>query len=65
MENNTHEYINGIIVEMKDAHLFNNKKVSDKHHTFGDLYLQRTVLFSIICNQNKDIAWKSKSIMTK
>ncbi|NLL02077.1 MAG: hypothetical protein GX265_03545 [Mollicutes bacterium] len=60
MENNTHEYINGIIVEMKDAHLLTTKKVSDKHHTFGDLYLQRTVLFSIICNQNKDIAWKSK-----
>ncbi len=60
MENNNHEYINGIIIEMKDAHLLETKKISDKHHTFGDLYLQRNILFSVICNQNKDIAWKSK-----
>lgn len=35
-------------------------KVSDGYHTFDELYYHRMVLFSIICNQNKDKAWKSK-----
>lgn len=35
-------------------------KVSDGYHTFEELYYHRMVLFSIICNQNKDKAWKSK-----
>lgn len=33
---------------------------SDGYHTFNELYHHRAVLFSIICNQNKEIAWKSK-----
>lgn len=32
---------------------------SDGYHTFDELYYHRMVLFSIICNQNKDLAWKS------
>lgn len=35
--------------------------VSDGYHTFNELYYHRAVLFSVICNQNKDKAWKSKS----
>lgn len=35
--------------------------VSDGYHTFNELYHHRAVLFSIICNQNKDKAWKSRS----
>ena len=35
--------------------------VSDGYHTFNELYHHRAVLFSVICNSNKDIAWKSKS----
>lgn len=35
-------------------------EISDGYHTFNELYHHRAVLFSIICNQNKDIAWKSK-----
>lgn len=35
--------------------------VSDGYHTFNELYHHRAILFSVICNQNKDIAWKSKS----
>lgn len=35
-------------------------KISDGYHTFEELYFHRMVLFSIICNQNKDKAWKSK-----
>lgn len=35
-------------------------ELSDGYHTFNELYHHRAILFSIICNQNKDIAWKSK-----
>lgn len=34
--------------------------ISDGFHTFGQLYYQRCILFATICNQNKDISWKSK-----
>lgn len=34
--------------------------VSDGYHTFKELYHHRAVLFSVICNMFKDIAWKSK-----
>ena len=33
---------------------------SDGFHTFNELYHHRAILFSVICNQNKEIAWKSK-----
>lgn len=33
---------------------------SDGYHTFNELYHHRAILFSVICNQNKEIAWKSK-----
>jgi hypothetical protein len=35
-------------------------EVSDGYHTFNELYHHRMVLFSVICNQNKERAWKSK-----
>ncbi len=60
VENDSYKDVNAIIATMKDAGVLNTKKVSDKWHTFGDLYLQRLVLFGIICSQNRDIAWKSK-----
>jgi hypothetical protein len=34
-------------------------QVSDGFHTFEELYYYRMVLFSIICNQNHEHAWKS------
>ncbi len=34
-------------------------EVSDGYHTFNELYHHRMILFSIICNQNKEKAWKS------
>ena len=34
--------------------------ISDGYHTFDELYCHRVILFSVICNQNKDKAWKSK-----
>lgn len=33
---------------------------SDGYHTFNELYHHRAILFSVICNANQDIAWKSK-----
>ena len=33
--------------------------VTDGSHTFDELYYHRMVLFSVICNQNKEFAWKS------
>ena len=35
-------------------------ETSDGYHTFNELYHHRMVLFSIICNTNKDKAFKSK-----
>ena len=38
----------------------NMGNVSDGYHTFNDLYHHRAVLFSVICSQFKNLAWKSK-----
>jgi hypothetical protein len=35
-------------------------KVSDGYHTFNELYHHRAVLFAVICNTHKELAWKSK-----
>lgn len=34
--------------------------LDDGYHTFDELYYHRMILFSIICNQNRRFAWKSK-----
>lgn len=34
-------------------------EISDGSHTFDELYYHRMVLFAVICNTNKDRAWKS------
>lgn len=34
--------------------------LSDGYHTFNELYHHRAVLFSVICNSLRGIAWKSK-----
>lgn len=38
----------------------NTNKISDGYHTMDELYYHRGVLFSVICNQNNDLAWKSR-----
>jgi len=35
-------------------------QISDGYHTFDELYNHRMILFSVICNLNKDMSWKSK-----
>lgn len=34
-------------------------KISDGSHTFDELYYHRMVLFSLVCDQYRDVAWKS------
>jgi hypothetical protein len=34
-------------------------EISDGYHTFNELYYHRMILFSVICNQNRELAWKS------
>lgn len=34
-------------------------EISDGYHTFNELYHHRMMLFAVICNQNKNVAWKS------
>ena len=37
---------------------------SDGYHTFNELYHHRAMLFSVICNDRLDRAWKSSFTMT-
>lgn len=53
------ESINAQIKELLQQGI-SRKEISDGYHTFDELYYHRMILFSIICNQNKDKAWKSK-----
>lgn len=50
--------INSLI--QKEKGNINVKDVSDGHHTFGELYKNRIMLFCTLCNCNPDISWKSK-----
>ena len=34
--------------------------LSDGYHTFNELYHHRAVLFSVVCNDRPEIAWKAK-----
>ena len=40
--------------------IFISGETSDGYHTFNELYYHRMVLFSLICNNNKEVAFKSK-----
>lgn len=53
------EKINEIVKELEKEDI-SRGEISDGYHTFNELYYHRMLLFSIICNQNKDVAWKSK-----
>ena len=39
--------------------LDNKGDLSDGYHSYNELYKHRMVLFSVICNQNQEVAWKS------
>ncbi len=47
-------------IAMKKENAQDKGEISDGYHTFNELYDHRMILFSVICNQNPEISWKSK-----
>ncbi len=54
------EEINEMIQENKKLGIISSKDISDGHHTFGELYKNRIILFCTLCNLLPNISWKSK-----
>ena len=52
--------INNMIKENKKLKTISTKEISDGHHTFGELYKNRIILFCTLCNLFPNISWKSK-----
>lgn len=52
--------INDLIMESKLSEEISTKEISDGHHTFGELYHHRIILFCTLCNIFADVSWKSK-----
>ena len=47
-------------IETKDKEVKTNMgNISDGYHTFNELYHHRAILFSVICNEHPELAWKS------
>lgn len=53
------ELVNNQILNAKEKG-WSTKNVSDKYHTFGELYYHRMILFLALQFAYKDKAWKSK-----
>lgn len=51
--------INGLILQGKDQG-FSTKDISDKWHTFGDLYYHRMILTYMVLKNYPNLSWKSK-----
>lgn len=54
------EEINEMIQENKKLGIISSKDIRDGHHTFGELYKNRIILFCTLCNLLPNISWKSK-----
>lgn len=54
------EEINNLILLNKENGDISTKEISDGHHTFGELYKNRIILFCTLCNLLPDLSWKSK-----
>lgn len=50
---------NEFLLTRCDYNTRENGEISDGSHTFDELYYHRMVLFSVICNSNRDCSWKS------
>ncbi len=57
--------INRLIIESKLSGETFTKEISDGHHTFGECYRHRIILFCTLCNLLPEISWKSKNILMK
>lgn len=58
-QKNFTDTINNLILYAKSQGV-STKDISDKWHTFGELYYHRMILTLALMRQNKDKAWKSK-----
>lgn len=54
------QIVNELILRLREKDMIRTDLINDGYHTFEDLYFQRCILFATICNQNKEISWKSK-----
>lgn len=54
------DQLNEKIKKLDSEKMIDTNKISDGYHTFDELYEHRAKLFSVICNMNKNISWKSK-----
>ena len=52
--------INNLIRQYKKEGLINTKEISDTNHTFGDLYFQRMILFSVLCKTYPEASFITK-----
>jgi hypothetical protein len=60
MTNEITKNINETIVKVAESGSISTRDISDGYHTFGELYKHRIVLFCVLCNQNPELARKSK-----
>ena len=51
--------VNSDLIKLREEGV-SRKDISDGYHTFDELYYHRMILFSLVCNQNKEKSWKSK-----
>lgn len=42
-----------------EFNVYEKGQISDGYHTFDELYYHRMILFAVICNSHKGLAWKS------
>ena len=47
-------------IQKEILRLDNKGDLSDGYHSYNELYKHRMILFSIICNQNQEVTWKSR-----
>ena len=59
MNNSYENKINALIAEDKHHGRISTKNISDTHHTFGELYHHRAVMFAVILSMRPHRAWKS------
>lgn len=52
--------LNAKIEKYVNCKNIDTSNISDTCHTFGELYEQRAILFSVIANTYNESAWKSK-----
>lgn len=52
--------INELIKTYSKNGIISSKDISDGHHTFRELYMQRLIMFCTICNSYPTLSWKSR-----